>query len=96
MTRKHGLTIDNLVGTDVVTADGELVAASEDDHADLFWGLRGGGGNFGVVTSFRFRAHPVGPTVLAGPMLFPLERGPEVMGTYRRGPRRRPRSSRRS
>ncbi len=83
LTRKHGLTIDNLVGADVVTADGELVAASEDDHADLFWGLRGGGGNFGVVTSFRFRAHPLGPTVVAGPMLFPLERGPEVMETYR-------------
>jgi FAD/FMN-containing dehydrogenase len=83
LTRKYGLTIDNLVGADVVTADGELVAASDDDHADLFWGLRGGGGNFGVVTSFRFRAHPVGPTVVAGPMLFPLERGPEVMATYR-------------
>jgi FAD/FMN-containing dehydrogenase len=83
LTRKHGLSIDNLVGADVVTADGELVAASEDDHPDLFWGLRGGGGNFGVVTSFRFRAHPIGPTVLAGPMLFPLERGPEVMQTYR-------------
>jgi FAD/FMN-containing dehydrogenase len=83
LTRKHGLTIDNLVGADVVTADGDLLAASEDDHADLFWGLRGGGGNFGVVTSFRFRAHPLGPTVVAGPMLFPLERGPEVMETYR-------------
>ena len=83
LTRKHGLSVDNLVGADVVTADGELVAASEDDHPDLFWGLRGGGGNFGVVTSFRFRAHPIGPTVLAGPMLFPLERGPEVMETYR-------------
>jgi FAD/FMN-containing dehydrogenase len=83
LTRKHGLTIDNLVGADVVTADGDLVAASEDDHADLFWGLRGGGGNFGVVTSFRFRAHPLGPTVVAGPILFPLERAPEVMETYR-------------
>ena len=83
LTRKHGLSVDNLVGADVVTADGELVAASEHDHPDLFWGLRGGGGNFGVVTSFRFRAHPIGPTVLAGPMLFPLERGPEVMETYR-------------
>jgi FAD/FMN-containing dehydrogenase len=83
LTRKHGLTIDNLVAADVVTADGELVTATEDDHADLFWGLRGGGGNFGVVTSFRFRAYPIGPTVLAGPMLFPLERGPEVMDTYR-------------
>jgi len=83
LTRKHGLSVDNLVGADVVTADGELVAASEHDHPDLFWGLRGGGGNFGVVTSFRFRAHPIGPTVLAGPMLFPLEHGPEVMETYR-------------
>jgi FAD/FMN-containing dehydrogenase len=83
LTRKHGLSVDNLVGADVVTADGELVAASEDDHPDLLWGLRGGGGNFGVVTSFHFRAHPIGPTVLAGPMLFPLERGPEVMETYR-------------
>jgi FAD/FMN-containing dehydrogenase len=83
LTRKHGLSVDNLVGADVVTADGESVAASEDDHPDLFWGLRGGGGNFGVVTSFRFRAHPIGPTVLAGPMLFPLERGHEVMETYR-------------
>jgi FAD/FMN-containing dehydrogenase len=83
LTRKHGLTIDNLVAADVVTADGELVTASEDDHADLLWGLRGGGGNFGVVTSFRFRAQPIGPTVLAGPMLFPLERAPQVMETYR-------------
>ena len=94
LTRKHGLSVDNLVGADVVTADGQPVAAGEDDHPDLFWGLRGGGGNFGVVTSFRFRAHPIGPTVLAGPMLFPLERGPEVMETYR-GWARRPRSSRR-
>ena len=83
LTRKHGLSVDNLVSADVVTAEGELVAASGDDHPDLFWGLRGGGGNFGVVTSFRFRAHPIGPTVLAGPMLFPLERGPEVMQTFR-------------
>ena len=67
LTRKHGLTVDNLVGADVVTAEGEIVEANQDDHADLLWGLCGGGGNFGVVTSFRFRAHPIGPTVLAGP-----------------------------
>ena len=83
LTRKHGLTVDNLVAADVVTADGERLTVSEEDHADLLWGLRGGGGNFGVVTSFRFRAHPVGPTVLAGPIVFPLERTTEVMDAYR-------------
>ena len=83
LTRKHGLSVDNLVAADVVTADGERVTASEQEHPDLLWGLRGGGGNFGIVTSFRFRAHPVGPTVLAGPMVFPLERTTEVMDAYR-------------
>ncbi len=61
---KHGLTIDNLLSVDVVTADGTFLTASADEHADLFWGLRGGGGNFGVATSLRYRLHPVGPTVL--------------------------------
>src|SRR4029453_6885864 len=70
LMRKHGLTIDNLLAVDVVTADGELLRASEDEHPDLFWALRGGGGNFGVVTSFEFRIHSVGPTVLAGPILW--------------------------
>ncbi len=83
LTRKHGLSVDNLVAADVVTADGEIVTASEEDHPDLLWGIRGGGGNFGIVTSFRFRAHPVGPTVLAGPIVFPLERTTEVMDAYR-------------
>ncbi len=83
LTRKHGLTVDNLLEAEVVTAGGELVRASEDQNPDLLWGLRGGGGNFGVVTSFRFRAHPVGPPVLAGPILFPLERAAEVMDVYR-------------
>ena len=82
LTRKHGLSIDNLIEAEVVTASGDLVRASEDENADLLWGLKGGGGNFGVVTSFRFRAHPVGPTVVAGPMVFPIERAAEVMDAY--------------
>jgi len=70
LSRKYGMTIDNLRAVDVVTADGEFVQASEDENADLFWGVRGGGGNFGVVTSFEFQLHPVGPEVLAGPIVF--------------------------
>lgn len=83
LMRKHGLTVDNLLGCDVVTADGDIVHASEDENPDLFWGLRGGGGNFGVVTSFDFQAHPVGPTVLAGPILWPMEDAPELLRFYR-------------
>ena len=79
LERKHGLAIDNLVAADVVTADGELVHASEDEHADLFWALRGGGGNFGVVTSMTFRVHPIGPTVLGGLLLYEGAKGPEVL-----------------
>ena len=74
LTRRYGLTIDNLLGVDVVLADGSFVTASADEHADLFWAVRGGGGNFGVVTSFVFRAHRSRPSY-AGPMLWPLERG---------------------
>ena len=81
LTRRYGLAIDNLVEADVVLADGKLVRASESDHSDLFWALRGGGGNFGVVTSFTFQARPVS-TVVAGPMLWPLEQGPEVLAFY--------------
>src|SRR3546814_11300855 len=78
------MTIDNLLAADVVTADGRLVRASESDNPDLFWAIRGGGGNFGVVTSFEFRLHPVGPEVLAGLIVHPFERAGELLRVYRR------------
>ena len=78
---KHGLACDNLVSADVVTADGRLLTASEEENADLFWGIRGGGGNFGVVTSFGYRLHPVG-TVLAGGLSYPLSKANEVLRFY--------------
>ncbi|MGW9412766.1 FAD-binding oxidoreductase [Arthrobacter cupressi] len=81
--RKYGLTIDQLLSVDVITAEGELVRASEDRNADLFWGVRGGGGNFGIVTEFEFRLNPVGPYVVAGPVFWPMEDAPEVLGFYR-------------
>jgi FAD/FMN-containing dehydrogenase len=82
LTRKCGLAIDNLIAADIVLADGRFVTADEKQHADLFWALRGGGGNFGVVTSFVFKAHPIS-TVYAGPMLWELTQAPEVMKWYR-------------
>lgn len=82
LTRKFGLTIDSLLSADVVLADGQWVTASADSHPDLFWAIRGGGGNFGVVTSFEFRAHPV-DTVQAGFSLWPIERTREAMQWYR-------------
>src|SRR3954468_21274685 len=81
LTRSCGLSIDNLLEADVVLADGRLVRAGEDENPDLFWALRGGSGNFGVVTSFLFRAHHV-QTVVAGPTLFELDRAAEVMRAY--------------
>jgi hypothetical protein len=83
LMRKHGLTVDNLLAVDVVTANGERLRASKDEHPDLFWALRGGGGNFGVATSFEFRLHSVGPTVLAGPILWDATDAREVLGFYR-------------
>jgi FAD/FMN-containing dehydrogenase len=82
LTRQYGLTIDNLISADVVLADGSVVTADENTNTDLFWALRGGGGNFGVVTSFEFRAHPV-RTVYAGPTFWPLEQSVDVMKAYR-------------
>jgi hypothetical protein len=83
LTRGLGLSIDNLVGAEVVLADGSLVHADANEHPDLFWGLRGGGGNFGVVTAFEFRTNPLGATVMAGPTFWPIEQLPEVMRFYR-------------
>jgi FAD/FMN-containing dehydrogenase len=79
LMRRHGLTIDSLLAAEVVLADGRIVRAAEDENADLFWALRGGGGDFGVVTSFEFRAHRVGPMVLAGLLLYPWERAREAL-----------------
>ena len=83
LMRKHGLTCDNLLACDVVTAEGKLVRASPDEHADLFWSLQGGGGNFGIVTRFEYRLHPVGPEVLAGVVLYPAEQAGAVLRSYR-------------
>ena len=83
LMRKHGLTVDNLVQAEVVTAEGEIVGASASDHPDLFWALRGGGGNFGIVSSFRFALHPVGPTVMAGPVFWAAEDTTAVLRFYR-------------
>ena len=83
LMRKYGLTVDNLLAADMVTADGRLLRTSENEHPDLFWALRGGGGNFGVVTSFEFRLHSVGPTVLAGPILWDAADAVKVLRFYR-------------
>ena len=78
LSRRYGLSCDNLISADVVTADGRMLTASASENQDLFWAIRGGGGNFGVVTSFEFRLHPVG-TVYAGPVLYPLEKAAEAL-----------------
>jgi FAD/FMN-containing dehydrogenase len=83
LMRKHGLTIDQLLAVELATADGSLVRASEAENPELFWGVRGGGGNFGVVTEFEFRLNPVGPAVLAGPVLWPMAESPGLLRFYR-------------
>ncbi|MCP9237467.1 FAD-binding oxidoreductase [Lewinella sp. JB7] len=81
LSRKYGLTIDNLLEADMVLADSSFVTVNEHSHPDLFWAIRGGGGNFGIVTAFQFRAHPL-KTVIGGPMLWPIERTEEIMAWY--------------
>ncbi len=83
LTRLHGLTIDNLISADVVTADGRLQVVSSEQEPDLFWGIRGGGGNFGVVTSFELRLHPVGPLVHAGLVVYPFTQAQRVLRAWR-------------
>ena len=83
LMRRFGLACDNLRSADVVTADGQLLTASQDEHAELFWGLRGGGGNFGVVTSFEYQLHSLGPTVLGGFVFHPFAQAQEVARFYR-------------
>jgi len=83
LSRKHGLALDNLRAADVVLASGELVQASESTNADLFWGIRGGSGNFGVITSFEFALHPVGPDVQSGPIVHPAENALDLLKGYR-------------
>ena len=79
LTRKYGLSIDNLVSAEIVTADGQLRRASDDENPDLFWAIRGGGGNFGVVTEFEFRLHEVGPMIQFGLVVLDLDHGAEVL-----------------
>jgi FAD/FMN-containing dehydrogenase len=83
LMRKYGLTVDNLLAVDLVTADGELRHVDADTDPALFWGLRGGGGNFGIATHFEYRLHPVGPMVLGGPLFWPLEQAPDVLRAVR-------------
>jgi FAD/FMN-containing dehydrogenase len=83
ISRTHGMTIDNLISAEVVTADGKVLTASEKENADLFWGIRGGGGNLGIVTSFQFKAHKVGPEVLAGLIVHPGDQAATLLRQYR-------------
>ena len=83
LTRKYGMTIDNLVSVEMVTADGRKIHVSENENKDLFWAIRGGGGNFGVVTQFEFSLYPVGPEILAGLIVFPIDQAKQVLEKYR-------------
>lgn len=82
LMRKHGLTVDNLLAVELITADGRQLTASATEHPELFWAVRGGGGNFGIVTSFTFRLHPVGPIIYGGAMFFPVSQAREVLRFY--------------
>ena len=84
LTRKYGMTIDNLISADVITADGNKIRTGENQNADLFWAIRGGGGNFGIVTEFEFDLHPVGPEILAGLIVFPFSQAKQVLTQYRK------------
>ena len=90
LTRKHGLTLDNLIAVEIVTADGRLRRASETENADLFWAVRGGGGNFGVVTAFKFRAHPVGPEVWFLVAMYPMAQAKRIVQFLERFMRQAP------
>ncbi|MGA6924074.1 MAG: FAD-binding oxidoreductase [Desulfosarcina sp.] len=83
LTRKYGMTVDNLISAKMVTADGRTLQVSENENTDLFWAIRGGGGNFGVITQFEFALHPVGPEILAGLIVFPIDQAKQVLKKYR-------------
>jgi FAD/FMN-containing dehydrogenase len=83
LRRKYGLSCDNLLSADVVSADGRLLTASETENADHFWGIRGGGGNFGVVTTFEYRLHPVGPEMMAAAVMYPFGQATELLHAWR-------------
>src|SRR6202042_1101991 len=83
LARKFGLSCDNLLSVDIVTADGRLLHASDQENSDLFWGIRGGGGNFGVVTTFEYRLHPLGPKVLAGNRVYPMSQATAILQALR-------------
>jgi FAD/FMN-containing dehydrogenase len=83
LTRKYGMTVDNLLSVEIVTVDGNILRASEKENSDLFWAIRGGGGNFGVVTQFEFKLHPVGPEILAGLLVFPFKQAKSILQQYR-------------
>jgi FAD/FMN-containing dehydrogenase len=83
LTRQYGMTVDNLVSVDLITAEGRKIRASETENADLFWAIRGGGGNFGVVTSFEFQLFPVGPEIFAGLIVFPFSQAKQILNQYR-------------
>jgi FAD/FMN-containing dehydrogenase len=84
LTRKYGMTVDNLISVNIITADGKELRANENENPDLFWAIRGGGGNFGIVTEFEFKLHPVGPEVLAGLIVFPLAQAKKVLLQYQK------------